>query len=671
VKRSRMISLAIWAVLAASPVFAFAEEGPMVIANKEQHPYLTLDPFAGSIGMTGLYLAEQNRTGGQHAKSTDLIITEDLSLGTGGAIVSKNLASWTAAGTVSLAEEWTTGERQNESSIGVFDTYDLQLSVLGATAFPFSAYATQTQNYVARSFAGMLRDTDTGYGATFHYNNAYLPSTLSIGETTTTQSTLGGQEQYSITQDELEYSTAFQPLERQSVSVNYHFAQISQSNAGPTRSSSQLQGVAVGHNWSIDPEGRYTLTQSLDYSQQSGNFPYTQLRIGEQLRMRHTNTLESAINYTYEQHDYATNSTARHNLSATVMHRLYDSLSTSARAGGSQSENSFSALGQNGTASTTNYFMDLAVNYQKKLWQGRLGASLALGFNQTDNSPTGSTQQVIGQVEQFSDPQPVILKQQGIDASSIAVFNAAGTQQLVKGVDYTVKKVGTTVRIDRKIGGLINSGDSVRVNYQVEPLPGFGSATTSFGGGLNYYFDEGLLKGLYLYGHYSQADQTITPADSGIEGDSVRDTVVGAEYRIWKLMFRVEDENHDSTLAPYDALRFTARYDHRLDERTQLSLDFSQNFIDFPKEQSSTSLTTVDGRMQYEISKGLSTILTVRWRDDDDSRSGTTTGMEEQLELRWKIRQTDIFGLVRYTSLETRDSDANTFFFQVGLSRRF
>ncbi|HVT83231.1 MAG TPA: hypothetical protein VHM90_21510, partial [Phycisphaerae bacterium] len=88
-------------------------------------------------------------------------------------------------------------------------------------------------------------------------------------------------------------------------------------------------------------------------------------------------------------------------------------------------------------------------------------------------------------------------------------------------------------------------------------------------------------------------------------------------------------------------------------------------------DHSRVALTTVDGRMQYEIMRGLKATVSARWRHDDDSRTGNQEGFEEQAELRWKIRQTDIFGLIRHTSLSTRDNDGSSFFFQFGLSRSF
>ena len=99
------------------------------------------------------------------------------------------------------------------------------------------------------------------------------------------------------------------------------------------------------------------------------------------------------------------------------------------------------------------------------------------------------------------------------------------------------------------------------------------------------------------------------------------------------------------------------------DDRTTLTLNAVQNFLHYPEDQSEIALTSIDGRLNYQMAPGLQLILSARWRNTDDSRRGGTMGFEEQAELRWKVRQTTIFGLVRHTSLETRDYGASSLFF--------
>ncbi|MEP6838430.1 MAG: FAD-dependent oxidoreductase [Bradyrhizobium sp.] len=213
----------------------------------------------------------------------------------------------------------------------------------------------------------------------------------------------------------------------------------------------------------------------------------------------------------------------------------------------------------------------------------------------------GAPQQILGDIKTFDDPQPIILTRPGLDPNSIAVFDASGTRQLTPGIDYVVRRVGQTIQIDRQIGAAINSGDSVRLNYIIDPLPGYTSTATAVGAGVNYLFDDGWFKGLNVFAHYSQVDQTISPESSGVTPDSVKDLLYGAEYRIWKLTLRAESETRQSTLSPYDAQRFSARYDDRLGDHTTLSLGAAQNYMQYPMDHSKLVLTTGSSALRLNV----------------------------------------------------------------------
>ena len=48
----RFIFIALLALLVTPTAAAGADDGPVVIAHRDRHPILTLDPFRGSIGLT-------------------------------------------------------------------------------------------------------------------------------------------------------------------------------------------------------------------------------------------------------------------------------------------------------------------------------------------------------------------------------------------------------------------------------------------------------------------------------------------------------------------------------------------------------------------------------------------------------------------------------------------
>jgi hypothetical protein len=663
------------AVLGVLPAAAFGQsasangEGPLVIRQRGRLPLMTLDPFRGSVRLTGLYQREKEGGEGDSTNATNILLTQELSLGTGGHIVSPNLFSWTGGGTVALQEEWSRTGGEDSSQQGMFTAYDLQGDILSATDFPMHVYALRGETFVNRAFASLLRNTTSAEGASIKYNSPVIPTSLNYRHAKTTQADLDGDEQYSVEDNAVEFATQFQPFERQNVSINYNFAQIMQDSSTGGGGDYELHDVSASHQWALDADARFTLSQSLNYSLQSGQTAYERLRLSERLDMRLAENLDGQVIYDFDRQDQFASSLSTHRLTGSLTHRLYDSLTTTLRGGGGFDENSFSAQG--GSSTSRNMFATIGTSYLKKVYLGRLGADVALGYHQTDSEAISQPQHILGEAASFSNDRPVILTRSGVDARSIVVTDAAGVRHFVEGLDYTVREVGNAIHVERVIGGNIALEDSVRLDYVVDPQSEYTSQTTTLGAGSNYTFDEGFLRGLNLYGRYFQSDQSISPTTSSVRADSIRDTTVGADYTIWKLTFGAERQNHDSTLAPHNATRLTARYADRLGDRTTLMVQATQQFLEFPDAGSETALTSVTGNLGYEITRDLRSSISARWRYED-STLGQLMGIEEQAELRWRLRQTDAFFLIRHTMLESRrGSERDSFFFQFGISRNF
>lgn len=664
------------------PGMAMAQEEAIVVGRRERPPLLTLDPFRGSAGFRGIYSTVTRENRGEEARATNLLMTQDLTLSGSGSVVSQDFMKWYGTVTGSLQEMETKAEDVNESSFGFFGAYDFRTDMLETTAFPLSFFALRNETYVDRTFAALLKSTTNSYGGTIRYDSPSIPSTLSFIHTDISQADLGGDVQFNTSNDQISAATSFQPLERHFISMNYSYGNVSQENPGVLTNSFSTQTADLSHSWSIDPNGRFTLTEGVSYSEETGLFPSKVFNGSETLHMNLTEYLQSQIDYRFinqqsgranQQGDVfarTANELTSHNISGSLSHRLYQSLFTTLRAGANFNDSSFSG-GSSASSSSNNYFTSITTNYTKELAGGIFGANLGLGYDVAENSSSAGIQTIAGERATFTDPQPIVLTRQGIRPDSILVYDASGTRLLVRGIDYTVREVGNTVQINRIVGGELEPQETVRLNYLLDPQAAYTSETTKFSAGANYLFQEGFLNGLKLYTQYYQSNQSISSTGGAILPDNVRDTLLGADYHIWKLDFRAEGQDHESTLAPYRALRLSARYSDNLDARTNLTLDLSQNFVDYPDEGSQVALTAAGGQMSYEIMRNLTARAIVRWRNEEDSERGQTMGIEEQLRLEWKVRQTNMYMGVRHTNLDTPTGSSESLFFQLGISRNF
>ncbi len=109
-----------------------------------------------------------------------------------------------------------------------------------------------------------------------------------------------------------------------------------------------------------------------------------------------------------------------------------------------------------------------SVNYQEDLWQGTLQSAYSMAVDWRSQQASSSTVPVLGESVQLSGTQFVALTNEHITTGSVMVSNAMRTQVFVENVDYVLTAVGTRVRVQRLVGGLILDGEQVLVDYQYD-----------------------------------------------------------------------------------------------------------------------------------------------------------------------------------------------------------
>src|SRR5262249_46774354 len=141
--------------------------------------------------------------------------------------------------------------------------------------------------------------------------------------------------------------------------------------------------------------------------------------------------------------------------------------------------------------------------------------------------------------------------------------------------------------------------------------------------------------------------------------DSFTDTVIGAEYRIWKTTWGAEQEWYDSTLSPFDATRFFLRYVDRFGRNTTASINATYTILYYPDDDDTLRLLLLSGMMSHQFTRELYAFGSVVYRNEDDEIRGKTNGLEEQIELNWTRRQTTVYALFRNSNLSTDFQDTS------------
>jgi hypothetical protein len=605
---------------------------------------------------------------GLNSSQTENRFEETFTLESEGAIVHPNLVELKMSGAFGLTQELLSTDGQDDSSFGTVLEYDLNATFLRKEDVVFTLYARRTQDTVDRQFGPTIDNTIQTEGAILDWRSNVLPTRLEVFHSDQTQSGIddaGGE--FTLSQNALIWHSEYRPTGNQAFIWDYTLNQVEESNTGQQDDSFVSHDASLSHTIDFGYKHRSNLTSSVNYFNQGGDFPLERFLWYERLRFVHNDTLETNYYYRFEDQRFAGLQQTTHRGQVGFVHRLFKSLVTSGWVGAEQVDRS------DGSDSQTLY-AHLDFDYHKKVPLGTFSAFLALNTAVTENSAQEQNVAVVDEQHTFGDPFPVILVAQNVDASTIRVTDASNLIVYTPGADYTVTDLRTRVEIARVLGGRLNNGDLVLVDYQILPQGKNTTTTNSYSIGGRYDIERGRLKGLSLYARFTDQRQSVD-SDSALAftPNSYTDTVIGTEYRFLRNKFTVgaEQEWYDSTLYPFDATRFFARYVDRFSQDTTGGVNLTYSIIQYPEEDNTLNLLMATGYATHHFSRSLYAYASMTLRHEMDDLRGTTVGLEEQVELNWHHRQTTVYFLVRNSNLSTDSQDSSFQVVRIGVRREF
>ena len=640
---------------------------PIIFGQREKRDVLTLYNTFAAIELTYRYTRDEIDPNNQPSqKFIEHRVEETFTLQTQGAVVHPNLVELNLAGTFGLTQQWLSNDQQNETNFGTIIEYDVEATFLRKEEAPVTVYARRTQNTVDRTFGPTFDNTIQTEGAIVDWHNKTVPTRLEAFHSDQTQSGLDiNNTEFDLSQNSFIWHSEYRPSQRQIWSWDYTLNQIHETTTGLPSNDFVTNDAALSHSIDFGYKDRSHLSSLLSYFNQSGDFPYDQLRWDERLLLAHNDNFETNYHYTFLDQTVNDVDQTTNRGEVGFTHRLYKSLITQAWVGVEDINRS------DGSDSLTT-FAHVDWDYHKSVPLGSLAAFLAVNWSRADNSQQIQVTQIVNESHTFNDPFPIVLTRQGINANTIRVTDTSDIIVFLPGSDYVVTDFGTRVEIQRVIGGRINNGQTVLLDYLIEPQGKNVTNTNSFSVGGRYDIERGPLRGLSLYSRFTDQHQDIDASDSlTFTPNSYTDTVIGAEYRFWKMTLGAEQEWYDSTLYPFNATRFFARYTDRYSQDTSALLSASYAIVDYPDSNDRLNLLLLSGTLSHRFTHELYGFASVLYQDEQDDLRGSTRGLEEQVELNWQRRQTTVYVLFRNSDLSTDFQDTSFQIVRVGIRREF
>jgi len=658
------LALAITVVGSAATGLADDQGGPIVVGNNESAPPFHLDMPNAVFNFDYLYEHDTNQQQGITAGTTDNRFQETVNLLTHAYVLSPNLADINLGGTVGLQQESFDGPGGKQYTTGLLDGWDVSSTFLRDEGAPLTLYTRRTEQFITPDFSPSLDSTDTSFGGALDVRSDSVPTQLQAYQENDQQTQFGGVTNYQLTEDVVHWHTDVIDLKNQTLAWDYTYQNTSEQEADSPAIRYENHNASLNDAIYFGTQNASSLSSSASVSDQIGNLAYSQIRLDENLRVQHSSDFQTHYDYTLDQSNISGINQLDNELDVGFVHHLFQSLTTTGDVGGS-------LLNETGGYEVEQIYGKLDFNYRKTVPYGLLMSNLDFGW-QWLYSPEGTAETpIINQAETFNNTQPIVLTQPNIDPASIVVLSSSGVPYL-RGTDFNVTSIGNLVQIQRIVSGLIPADGSVLLDYDLLPQPANTTNTGNFGIGSRYEIEKGPFKGLAPYVRYGVQSQTIdTEEPTQIIPDSYTDVVAGMDYRIWKFTFNAEQQWHDSTLVPFNASRASARFDERLDRATTASISGNYAYMDYYGEQDYVNDASVSAVLDHRIGDAWSISARAIWLNDRDELFGNTEGLEEQLELRWRHNETDVYGRIRNATLRTSNVESTFQVFEIGVARRF
>lgn len=642
--------------------------GPIVVGERnEEFQSFVIERVRAVVKMMARYRSdERKRPGEPTTHDTETILRPSLQISTDAYILHPNFIELSLTAGVLLdddnLESDTLGLSEHTTSLDT--NYDFQAFILGKSSMPATVYSRRNQTSVDRLFGPTLDSTLTEHGGILSFVNQRAPTTIQYFHRDQRQTDAGGRLDFDVAQDSFSLRSNILISDSQTLSLDYALDAIQQSGNGRVAQDFIRNDATALHVLTFGDGRVDNLRSRIRWYDQTGVADVSRLTIDESLRLKHSDTLQTRYDLYYQTQSRTDSSQDFLRGNFNITHHLFESLTTTANIGAS-------TLDSDGFTSNE-YFGDVTFDYVKKVPYGLFSASASVSENVRSNGPRGALLRIFDESRTFSDPAPIVLARQNILSASIVITDVSGLVFFDEGLDYTLQVFADRIEIRRVVTGGISDGQTVLIDYTVGPEPPSTFSTTGLSASVRYDINRGFLEGLGLYMRYHQRDANInSPNPDFFVPDNTNDLIFGADYATGPFWFNAEYENSDSTISPFTATRFEARYTQNFGRGSAFSVDGSYQMIDFPSINNQIDLALISANLSQRLTNQLRLTAQVIWRDEINELNGNTQGFEQRVTLNWRYRQTEVYLSGRNAMFTSTSEDRLAQSVEVGFRRNF
>lgn len=584
---------------------------------------------------------QTSKRGTGDTRSEETIFEENFKLETEGYVYHPNFLEFTLGGLFGLLqhdfEDEFAGRRRTSGDSGTVLEFDINGQFLKKKKYPGTIFGRRYRALAPRPFQSSLEVTTTSFGLIWQYIDEKFPTSVQFSHTDVRLDPLDNREEAGRqTNTQFRLESEYRLNQHNVLSLTYSHESLKEE---PFELDFTTDEVTLAHRLNFGTAHQHTLESEVQYFDQRGTFEIQRVRWRETLRLQHSENLRSW--YLFEALDRNQGNVAgvepieeeSYFISGTVEHKLYESL-ISQFYGFAQTQDFGTGL------HIDRYGVQASFDYRKKNPWGTLLANYRARFQREDRQGGVQTVAIRDERHTFRDPEAAVLSGTGILLASIVITAEDRITLFRSGRDYTLLARPDRIEIRRVPTGRIEDGQTVLIDY-VFTLGGdftIDTITQNFNIRQNFAF------GLSPYYKLRWQDQSLSPPDAvGATPENITAHIFGAEFERNSFRLKIEFEDHDSNINPFEAWRLSADYKYRFKWGATgiIKARWSDVSQDLPKNRD-IRLFTVEGRYRHQVNEYLMLEGAIMYRDEKDSLGGDDTGIDFELSLEWSIRETDV-----------------------------
>ena len=299
------------------------------------------------------------------------------------------------------------------------DLYNVQALVLGEGPAPLTVYSQRDETDTSREFNTSIRSVDSESGAILSIKSDFAPTRLQYFHRD-----LKLTDDLSIddnsTQDTGNIQTNINISEREHLEAVYDIDHIDETQSNNFSDNYNRQEGAATHTLDFGSSREHQWRSWVRYYDQSGLFPQSDLRMDNNVRLHHSDTLETRYNLTVDDQKYADQEQQVIAGNANLKHQLFKSLTTTANVGGIH-------VNYPDIYTSDDAYATILFDYTKKVPFGRIDASLGFAYDHQVNSDRGSNIFVSNEPKVFNAVGQTSLNHRNIVTGSIVMTNPTNT----------------------------------------------------------------------------------------------------------------------------------------------------------------------------------------------------------------------------------------------------